>query len=115
MLLACLGIYGTVSYVAVLRTHEIGIRLALGASRHNVLTWMLRDSMRPVVTGIGAGLVLAIGASWLIRTLLYGLGTVDAVSFAGVSVLFLVIAAAAAFFPSRAAAKVDPIIALRYE
>lgn len=115
LLLACMGIYGTVSYMVVLRTREVGIRMALGASRASVLRWMLRDSMRPVVTGIGAGVVLAVGATYLLRTLLYGLNAVDAVSFAGVSMLFLAIALMAAYFPSRAATLVDPIVALRYE
>jgi predicted permease len=115
LLLACMGIYGTVSYMVVLRTHEVGIRMALGASRVTVLRLMLRESMRPVLMGIGAGLVLALGASYLLRTLLYGLSAVDAVSFAGVSMLFLVIALAAAYLPSRAATLVDPIVALRYE
>ncbi len=115
LLLACMGIYGTVSYMVVLRTHEVGIRMALGASRATVLRLILRESLRPVMMGIGAGLVLALGASYLLRTLLYGLGAVDVVSFAGVSMLFLAIALAAAYFPSRTATLVDPIVALRYE
>ena len=115
LLLACMGIYGTVSYMVVLRTHEVGIRMALGASRRKVLELMLRESMRPVVMGIGAGLVLAGGASFLLRMLLYGWGVFDALSFAGMSMLFLAIALLAAFFPSRAATRVDPIVALRYE
>ncbi|WP_109489283.1 ADOP family duplicated permease [Occallatibacter savannae] len=115
LLLACMGIYGTVSYMVVLRTHEVGIRMALGASRRNVLALMLRESMRPVVMGIGAGLVLAGGASFLLRMLLYGMSALDVLSFAGMSMLFLAIALLAAFFPSRAATRVDPIVALRYE
>ncbi|MFC5864708.1 ABC transporter permease [Acidicapsa dinghuensis] len=115
LLLACMGIYGTVSYMVVLRTHEVGIRMALGASRATVLRLMLRESMRPVVTGIGAGLVLAVGASYLLRTLLYGLSALDVISFAGMSMLFLLIAMVAAYFPSRTATLVDPIVALRYE
>jgi predicted permease len=115
LMLACMGIYGTVSYMVVLRTHEIGIRMALGASRSKVLALMMRDSMRPVLTGIGVGLVLAGGASYLLRTLLYGLEAMDMLSFAGMSMLFLAIAMLAAFFPSRAATRVNPIVALRYE
>jgi macrolide transport system ATP-binding/permease protein len=115
LLLACMGIYGTVSYMVVLRTHEVGIRMALGASRGKVLGLMLRESMRPVINGIGAGIILAMGASYLLRTLLYGLGAVDVISFGGMSLLFLAIAMVAAFFPSRTATRVDPIVALRYE
>ncbi len=115
LLLASLGIYGTVSYVVVLRTSEMGIRMALGASKANVLRLILGESARPVIVGIGVGLVLAIGVSRVLRTLLYGLAPVDAVSFIGVSMLLLIIALLAAYLPSRKALRVDPAIALRYE
>jgi predicted lysophospholipase L1 biosynthesis ABC-type transport system permease subunit len=115
LLLASLGIYGTVSYVVVLRTREMGIRMALGASKGDVLRLVLVESTRPVVAGIAVGLVLAIGVSRVLRTLLYGLKSVDAVSFVGVSVLLFVIALLAAYLPSRRALRVDPAIALRYE
>jgi len=115
LLLASMGIYGTVSYIVVLRTREVGIRMALGASKRSVLAVILRESTRPVLAGLGAGMVLAVGASYVLRTLLYGLGTVDAVSFIGVSVLFLGIALLAAYVPSRTAMRVDPVVALRYE
>jgi predicted permease len=115
LLLASTGIYGTVSYIVVLRTREVGIRMALGARKRDVLTLILRQSTRPVIAGIGVGMFLAIGVSRLLHTLLYGLGAVDAISFLGVSLLFLVIALLAAYLPSRSAMRVDPIIALRYE
>ena len=115
LLLASMGIYGTVSYIVVLRTREVGIRMALGASKKSVLAVILRESTRPVLAGLGAGMVLAVGASYVLRTLLYGLGTVDAVSFLGVSLLFLGIALLAAYLPSRTAMRVDPVVALRYE
>ena len=115
LLLASMGIYGTVSYIVVLRTREVGIRMALGASKRSVLAVILRESTRPVLAGLGAGMILAVGASYVLRTLLYGLGTVDAVSFIGVSVLFLGIALLAAYVPSRTAMRVDPVVALRYE
>lgn len=115
LLLASMGIYGTVSYIVVLRTREVGIRMALGASKRSVLAVILRESTRPVLAGLGAGMVLAVGASYVLRTLLYGLGTVDAVSFLGVSLLFLGIALLAAYLPSRTAMRVDPVVALRYE
>jgi putative ABC transport system permease protein len=115
LLLASMGIYGTVSYVVVLRTREVGIRMALGAKKSDVLILMLRESTRPVVAGLIAGMVLAEGAAYLLRGLLYGLHTVDSVSFAGVSLLFLAIALLASYVPSRKAMRVDPIVALRYE
>jgi predicted permease len=115
LLLASMGIYGTVSYVVVLRTREVGIRMALGAKKSDVLILMLRESTRPVVAGLIAGMGLAEGASYLLRGVLYGLHSIDGVSFAGVSLLFLAIALLASYVPSRKAMRVDPIVALRYE
>jgi predicted permease len=115
LLLASMGIYGTVSYVVVLRTREVGIRMALGAKKRDVLRLMLRDVARPVLGGLLAGIVLAVGASYLLRGALHGLSPVDGVSFAGVSAMFLVIALVAAWLPSRRAMRVDPMAALRCE
>ena len=115
LLLATMGIYGTVSYIVVLRTREVGIRMALGAKKRDVLKLMLRASTRPVLAGLLAGMVLAIGASYLLRGLLYGLNTIDGLSFIGVALLFLTIALLAAYLPSRRAMRVDPVVALRYE
>ena len=115
LLLATMGIYGTVSYIVVLRTREVGIRMALGAKKRDVLELMLRASTRPVLAGLLAGMVLAIGASYLLRGLLYGLNTIDGLSFIGVCLLFLAIALLATYLPSRRAMRVDPVVALRYE
>ena len=115
LLLASMGIYGTVSYMVVLRTREVGIRMALGANRRDVLFLMLRESTRPVIAGLIAGMILAVGASYLLRKVLYGLSTVDGVSFGGVALLFLTIALLASYLPSRRAMRVDPMVALRYE
>lgn len=115
LLLASMGIYGTVSYVVVLRTREVGIRMALGAKKRDVLILMLRESASPVVAGLIAGMVLAEGAACLLRGVLYRLHTVDGISFAGVSLLFVAIALLASYVPSRKAMRVDPIVALRYE
>ncbi|WP_158823514.1 ABC transporter permease [Granulicella sp. S156] len=115
LLLATMGIYGTVSYIVVLRTREVGIRMALGAKRRDVLELMLRTSTRPVLAGLLAGMVLAVGASYLLRGLIYGLNSMDGLSFIGVSLLFLTIALLAAYLPSRRAMRVDPVVALRYE
>jgi predicted permease len=115
LLLASMGIYGTVSYIVVLRTREVGIRMALGAKKSDVLILMLRESTRPVAAGLIAGMCLAEGASYLLRGVLYGLRTVDSISFAGVSLVFLAIALLASYVPSRKAMRVDPTVALRYE
>jgi predicted permease len=113
ILLASMGIYSTVSYDVVLRTREVGIRMAIGARKRHVLVLMLRGSLRPVVAGILTGLVVAVGVSRLLRGVLYGLSAVDVVSFVGASLLLLTIAVAASWLPSRRAMRVDPLVALR--
>jgi ABC-type antimicrobial peptide transport system permease subunit len=115
LLLAAMGIWGTVSYIVVLRTREIGIRMAVGAQKRDVLGLVLRESTFPVLFGLLVGMVLAVGVSYLLRGILFGLHTVDGISFVGVSLLFLTIALLAAYPPSRRAMRVDPILALRYE
>jgi predicted permease len=113
LLLASMGIYSTVSYDVVLRTREVGIRMAIGAQKCHVLALMLLGSLRPVVFGLMSGTVLAVGASRLLRGVLYGLSAIDTVSFAGASLLFLAIALAASWLPSRRAKRIDPLAALR--
>jgi hypothetical protein len=115
LLLASMGIYGTVSYIVVLRTREVGIRMAVGAQKRDILGLILRESTRPVLGGLLVGMFLAVGASYLLRGVLYGLHTVDGVSFLGVSLLFFAVALLAAYSPSRRAMRVDPTVALRYE
>lgn len=115
LLLTLMGIYGTVSYIVLLRTREVGIRMAIGAQKTDILRLILCESIRPVVAGLLTGMILAVGVSRLLRGLLYGLNAVDAVSFIGVSLLFLTIAQLAAYLPARRAMRVDPNVALRYE
>jgi putative ABC transport system permease protein len=115
LLLASMGIYGTVSYVVALRTREVGIRMALGAKKRDILGLMLRTSTRPVIAGLLVGVFLAVGVSYLLRGVLYGLNAVDGIYFVGVSLLLLGIALFAAYLPSRRAMRVDPMVALRYE
>ena len=98
-----MGIYGTVSYMVLLRTREVGIRMAIGAQKRDILGLILGESTRPVIAGLMAGMILAVGVSYLLRGLLYGLSTVDGVSFLGVSFLFLAIALLAAYPPGRRA------------
>jgi putative ABC transport system permease protein len=115
LLLASMGIFGTVSYIVVLRTREVGIRIALGAKRRDILGLMLRESTRPVIAGLLVGVTLSVGASYLLRGILYGVNIVDGISFVGVSLLFLAIALFATYLPSRRAMRIDPVVALRYE
>jgi macrolide transport system ATP-binding/permease protein len=115
LLLALMGIYGTVGYIVLLRTREVGIRLAVGAQKRDILGLILGGSARPVIAGLLGGMFLAWGVSYLLRGVLYGLNPVDAVSFVGVSVLFLAIALLASYPPARRAMRVDPSVALRYE
>jgi ABC-type antimicrobial peptide transport system permease subunit len=113
--LASIGIYGTVSYIVVLRTREVGIRMALGAKKRDIFSLILGESARPVLAGLFVGLVLAAGVGYLLRGVLYGVHSVDAISFAGVSLLFLTIALFAASVPSRRAVLIEPMVALRAE
>jgi ABC-type antimicrobial peptide transport system permease subunit len=113
--LSAMGIYGTLSYMVVLRTREVGIRMALGARRGEVLFLMLRQSSAPVIYGLVAGALLAIGDFYLLKKVLYGVGPLDAVSYGSISALFLLVALVASFIPARRATRVDPSVALRYE
>jgi len=115
LLLASMGIFGTVSYIVVLRTREVGIRIALGAKKRDILGLMLRESTRPVLAGLLVGVTLSVGTSYLLRGILCGVNIVDGISFVGVSLLFLAIALFATYLPSRRAMRVDPVVALRYE
>jgi putative ABC transport system permease protein len=103
LLLALIGIYGTVSYVVVLRTREVGIRMAIGAQRSDVLGLILRETARPVFVGLLFGMLLAVGVSYLGRGLFYGIEGIDGVSLAGVSSLFLAVALLASYLPARRA------------
>lgn len=114
LLLACTGIYGLVSFAVSRRRHEVGIRMALGASRATVLRLMLWQSMKPVVTGALVGLALAGAAAQLIRTMLYGISPLDPLSFFSTAFVLAIVAAAAAVIPARGAAGVDPAITLRH-
>jgi predicted permease len=115
LLLASMGIFGTVSYIVVLRTREVGIRIALGAKKRDILGLMMRESTRPVLAGLLVGVTLSVGSSYLLRGILYGVNIVDGISFVGVSLLFVAVALFATYLPSRRAMRVDPVVALRYE
>jgi len=116
LLLASMGIYGTVGYIVVLRTREVGIRIAVGAQKHNIVGLILCESTRPVIAGLLVGILLAAATSYLLRGLLYGLKAIDGLaSFAEMALLFLAIAILAAWIPARRATRVDPVVTLRYE
>jgi predicted permease len=115
LLLASLGIYGVVSYSVAQRTSEMGIRLALGASSSGIRTLVLRQSLPPVVLGLGAGVVASLALGRVLSTLLFGIGVGDPVTIAGVIALLSAVAIVAAYIPARRATRVDPITALRYE
>ena len=115
LLLAMVGLYGVVACSVSQRTHEIGLRMALGARPADVVRMVVVRAMRPAVAGAIVGLVAAFGASRFVRAMLYGVAPTDPVTFAGVTVVLLVVALAAAWLPARRAMKVDPVDALRYE
>jgi predicted permease len=115
LLLACMGVYGMVSYSVAQRTREIGIRMALGAQSVQVLRHVVREGFQPIVAGIVIGIVASAGVSRLMAAMLFGLKPMDAVSFSGVSLLLGAIALLATWLPARRATEVDPMVALRYE
>jgi predicted permease len=115
VLLACLGLYGVMSYTAARRTNEIGIRLALGATRASMLGMVLKESLLLVVAGIAIGVPVALAAARLISGLLFGVSATDPATISMACVLMIAVAAVAALAPARRAARVDPMVALRYE
>jgi predicted permease len=114
-LLAAIGLYGVMAYTVARRTSEIGIRMALGANRGNVQWLVLRESLLMVAAGLLIGLPAAFLLTGLVKKVLYGVTPADPVSFFAALVLMVAAAAAAAWLPARRAARVDPMIALRYE
>jgi putative ABC transport system permease protein len=115
LLLASLGIYGVTSHAVTQRKQEVGIRMALGARRADVLGLIVRDHLRPAIAGVAVGLAGALLLTRFLQTLLYGVRATDPITFASVSAALILVALAACWLPARRATRVDPLIALRAE
>jgi len=115
LVLAAVGLYGVLSYSVAQRTREIGVRVALGASRRNVLGLVVGRAMRLTAIGLGVGLLFAAGVGQLLRSQIFGVSPLDPVTFVVVILLLTAVAFLAAWLPARRAARVDPIVALQSE
>jgi ABC-type antimicrobial peptide transport system permease subunit len=115
LLLACIGLYGIMSYSVARRTHEIGIRIALGAQPGSVLWLVMRETLLMVLMGVAIGVPGALAAAKVISSMLFGLTATDPVTISIATLVMIGVAAFAGYLPARRASRVDPMIALRYE
>jgi predicted permease len=115
LLLAAIGLHGVMLFTVRQRTREIGIRIALGATKRAVIAMFVGRGVRLTLVGGAVGVVLALGATQLLRSMLFGIAPTDAITFVAVSVLFLVVALAASWMPARRAARIDPVVAMGAE
>ncbi len=115
LLLASVGLYGVMSYAVAARTHEIGVRMALGAEQRDVLWLIVGQGLNLTLLGTGAGLALALAATRVLQRFLFGIGTTDPITFFGVALLLTLVALLACWLPARRATQVDPLVALRHD
>ena len=113
--LSCVGIYGVISYLVGERTREIGVRIALGARRGDVLRLVVAQGARMALVGVGMGICAALGLTRLMSSQLFGVTAHDPLTFAAVAAALFVVAVGAYYLPARRAMRIDPMIALRYE
>ncbi|HEY0763620.1 MAG TPA: ABC transporter permease [Pyrinomonadaceae bacterium] len=115
LLLACVGLYGVISYAVVQRTHEIGVRMALGAKPVDVLRLVIRQGLGLTIIGLVVGVAVGSVVTRVLSDMLYGVGTRDPLTFVGAPLLLLIVALLACYIPARRATRIDPLVALRYE
>jgi ABC-type antimicrobial peptide transport system permease subunit len=115
LIVACIGLYGLLSFEVARRTHEVGVRMALGALPRQVFGLVLRRGIRLVALGAVIGIAAALGLTRYLQSLLYGVRPIDPLAYAAVTILLLIVSVGACYVPARRATRVDPMVALRYE